>query len=134
LDVGGLVSHLGDVGALSFVPIAFFAGYFIGIRAAIDDTRHAFTEFFANFIEAGEAALVLHGIVQQRRDDFILAAAMLNHDSRDAKQMADVGLAFALAALVEMEFCRIAKRFHKTVCEERLFEDGMSAGHFFHCC
>jgi hypothetical protein len=120
LDVSALVSHLGDVSAFSLVPVAFFAGNFIGIRATIYDARHAFAEFFANFIEAREAALVLNGIVQQRGDHFVFAAAVLNHDGRDTEQMADVGLASALAALVEMQLRRnpsaSTKRFVRSGC------------------
>jgi hypothetical protein len=132
LDVGALVRDLGDLSALSFVPIALFARNFVGIGATVDDAGHALAEFLANFIEAREAALVLHRIVQQRGDGFVFTAAVLDHDSRDTEQMADIGLAFALAALVEMQFRRVAKRLHKSICEERLFDDGLSAGHFFH--
>ena len=84
-DVLGLVRDLLDVGALSFAPFPFFAGCFVGIRAAIDDSRDAFAEFFPDFVEAGQAALVFNGIVQERRDDFIFTAAMVDDDRGDAE-------------------------------------------------
>ena len=89
-----------DVGAFPFAPFLFFTGDFVGIRAAIDDERDAAAEFFADFIEARETALVFDGIMQQRRDDFIFTAAVLNDDRRNAKQVADIRLALTLAALV----------------------------------
>jgi len=89
-------------------------------------------KFFANFIEAREAALVFDSIMQQRGDDFIFAAAVLNDDGRNAEQVADIGLAFTLTALVQMQLRRVTKRFHETVCEDRSFDDGLSAGQFFH--
>jgi len=90
-----------DVGAFSFAPFPFFAGDFVRIRAAVDDMRNAAAEFFADFIEAREAALVFDGIMQQRRDDFIFTAAVLNDDGRNTEQVADIRLAFTLAALVQ---------------------------------
>ena len=83
-DVFRLVRDFFDIGALSFAPFAFFAGNFVGIRAAIDNARHAVAEFFADFVEARQAALVFDGIVQQRGDDFVFAPAVLNDDSRNA--------------------------------------------------
>ena len=130
-DVFGLVRDLFDVGALSFAPFAFFSGDFVRIRAAVDDARDDAAEFFADFVEARETALVFGGIMQQRRDDFIFTAAVLNDDGRNAEQMADIRLAFALAALVHMKLRRITKRFHKTVCENGLFDDGLSADQCF---
>ncbi len=76
-------------------------------------------------------ALVLNGIMQQRGDDFLFAAAVLNHDGRNAEQVADVGLALALAALMEVQLRRVAKRFHETVCENGIFDDGLFADQFF---
>jgi len=119
-NVFRFVRDLFDVGALSLAPFAFFTGDFVRIRAAIDDARYAVAEFFSNFVEAREAALVLDGIVQQRGDDFVFAATMLNDDGGNAEQVANVGLAFALAALVQVEFRGVTERFHKTVCENRL--------------
>ena len=46
------------------------------IRAAVDDMRDAAAEFFADFVEAREAALVFNGIMQQRRDDFVFAGSL----------------------------------------------------------
>jgi len=40
--------------------------------------------FSRNFVEAREAALILDGIMQQRGDDFVFTAAMLNDDGRNA--------------------------------------------------
>jgi len=130
-DVGEFVRDLFDVGALSFAPIPFLARGFVRIRAAIDDARDAFAEFLTDFVETWETALVFNGIVQKRGDHFILAAAVLNDDGSDAKQVAYIRLAFALAALVQVQFRRIAKRFHKTVCENGLFDDGLSVVQLF---
>jgi len=69
--------------------------------------------------------------MQQRRDDFIFAAAVLNNDGRNAEQVADIRLAFSLAPLVQVQLRRVTKRFHETVCEDRLFDDGLPAGQLF---
>src|SRR5438445_3264531 len=92
-DIFGLVRDFFDVSALPLAPIPFFTGDFVGIRAAIDDARDAFAEFFADFVETREAALVLDGIVQKRGDHFIFAAAVLNDDGGNAKQVTDIWLA-----------------------------------------
>src|SRR5260370_2963762 len=128
-DIFRFMRDLFDVGALSFAPIPFFAGDFVRIRAAVDDARDTIAEFFTDFIEAREAALVLDGVMQKRRDDFIFSAAVLNDDGRDAKQVADVRLAFAFAALVEMQLCRVTKRLHETICEDRLYDCRFPVSH-----
>src|SRR5260370_28253747 len=69
--------------------------------------------------------------MQKRRDDFIFAAAVLNDDGSNAEQVADIGLAFPLAALVQMQLRRVTTRFHETVCEDRFFDDGLSARQLF---
>src|SRR5260370_42234403 len=92
-DVFGLVRDFFNVSALSLAPIPLFAGDFVGIRTAIDDARDAITKFFADFVEARKAALVFDSVVQQRRDDFILAATVLNDDGGNSEQMTYVGLA-----------------------------------------
>ena len=115
-----------DVSALSFAPIPFFTRDFVRIRAAIDDARDAIAKFFADFIETGEAALVFDSIMQQCRDDFVFATPMLNDDGRDAEQVADIGLAFAFAALVQMQLRGVTKCFHKSIREDRLVDDGLS--------
>ena len=45
--------------------------------------------------------------------------------------MANVRLAFTFAPLVQMQLCRVTKRLHKTVREDRLFDDGLSASQLF---
>jgi hypothetical protein len=130
-DVFGRVRDLLDVGALSFTPFPFFTGDFVRIGAAIDDARDAFAEFFADFIEAREAALILDGIVQKGGDDFVFAAAVLNDDGRNTEQVTDIRLAFTLAALVQMQLSGVTKRLYKTVCEDRLFDDGLWASQLF---
>ena len=95
-----MVRELLDVGALPFAPFPFFTGDLVRIRAAIDDERDTAAEFFTNFIEAREPALVLDRIMQQCRDDFVFTAAVLNDDGRNAEQVADIRLALTLAALV----------------------------------
>ncbi len=129
-DVFGLMRDFFNVSALPLAPIRFFTGDFVGIRAAIDDARDAITKFFADFIEARKATLVLDGVVQQRSDDFVFTAAMLNDNGGNAEQMTYVGLALTLAALVQMQLRGITKRFHKTVREERFFDDGLPATQF----
>jgi hypothetical protein len=69
--------------------------------------------------------------MKQRRNDFIFAASMLNDDGGNAEQMADIRLALTLPALVQMQFCGVTKRFHKTVCEQRLCDSGLFAAQFF---
>ena len=125
------MGDLFDVGAFSFAPFPFFTRDFVRIRTAVDDMRDAAAEFFADFIEAREAALIFDGIMQQRRDDLIFTAAVLNDDGRNAEQVADIRLAFTLAALVQVQFRRVSKRLHETVCEDGLFDDGSSAGQWF---
>src|SRR5258708_39242052 len=118
-----------DVGALSFAPIPFFTGDFVRIRAAINDARDAIAEFFADFIEARQAALVLDGVMQKRRDNFIFSAAVVNDDGGNTEQVADIRLAFAFAALVEMQLRRVTKRLHETICEDRLYDCRFPASH-----
>jgi hypothetical protein len=125
------VRNLFDVSALSFAPIPLFTGDFVRIRAAVDDARDALSEFLADFIESREPALVLNSIMKQRRNNFIFAAAMLNDDGGDTEQVANVGLALALAALVQMQLRGVTQRFHKSVCEYRLFDDGLSVVQLF---
>src|SRR5260370_13778936 len=120
-----------DIGALSFAPIPFLAGDLVRIRAAIDDARHAVAEFFADFIEPREATLVLDGIMQQRSNDFVFTAAALNDDGRNSEQVSNVRLALPLATLVKMELGSVTKRFHKTIREHRLFDDGLTASQVF---
>jgi len=55
------------------------------IRTAIDDARDAFPKLFADFVEARKAALVFDSVVQQSRDDFILAATVLNDDGGNSE-------------------------------------------------
>jgi len=64
-------------------------------------------------------------------DDFIFAAAVLNDDGRNAEQVADIGLAFTLTALGADAAPPRNQRFHKTVCEDRLFDDGLSTSQLF---
>src|SRR5437879_10339976 len=56
---------------------------------------------------------------------------MLNDDGRNAEQVADIRLAFALAALAKMQLRRVSKRLHETVCEDGLFDCGLSADQWF---
>jgi hypothetical protein len=56
---------------------------------------------------------------------------MLNDDGGDAEQVADVRLPLTLAPLMQMQLRGITQRFHKTVGEDRLFDDGLSARQFF---
>jgi hypothetical protein len=65
--------------------------------------------------------MVLNGIVQERGDDDVFPAPVLNDDGRDAKQMANEWLAFALAALMEVQFGSVTKCIHETIREDRLF-------------
>ena len=120
-----------DVSALSFAPFAFFTGNLVGIRAAIDDARDAVAEFFADFIEAREATPVFDGVVQQCSDGFVFTAAVLNDDGGNAEQVANVRLAFALAALVQMQLRGVTESFDETVREQRLFDDGLPASQVF---
>src|SRR5436305_5523604 len=43
-------------------------GFRIGIRAAVDDTRHTSSEFSANLPQPWQAALILDGVMKQRGD------------------------------------------------------------------
>jgi hypothetical protein len=63
--------------------------------------------------------LVLDGVMQERRDNLVFAASVLNHDGRNAEQMAHVRLSFSLAALMEVQLRRIAKRLDETIREDR---------------
>src|ERR1700704_166564 len=120
-----------DVSALSFAPFPFLAGDFVRIRAAIDDARDAVAEFFADFVKPREAALVFDGIMNQRGDDFVFPAAVLNDDSRNAEQVADIRLALAFTALVQMQLRGVTKRLHETICKNWLFDDGLSASQWY---
>ena len=44
--------------------------------------------------------------------------------------MTYVGLALTLAALVQMQLRGITERFHKAICEDRFFDDGLPATQF----
>ncbi len=115
VDIGRLVDQPGDVFALAFVPFALLAGNFVRVGTAVDDTRDVPAKFSADFVEAREAALVLDGVMQECGDDFVFAAAMLNDDGGDSEQMADIRLAFALAALVEVQVGGVAQRLDEPV-------------------
>jgi len=46
--------------------------------------------------------------------------------------VANIRLALAFAALMEMQLRGVAKRFHEPVGEDRLFNDGSFARQFFY--
>jgi hypothetical protein len=46
--------------------------------------------------------------------------------------VANIRLAFPLAALVQVQLRRVTERFDETVCEDGLFDDGLSVGQVFH--
>src|SRR5258708_38667465 len=70
-------------------------------------------------------------MMEEGGDGLGLTAAMLNEGWRNAEQVADIRLAFTFAALVQMQLRRVTQRLHKTVCEDRLFDNGLSAGQLF---
>ena len=63
-------------------------------RAAVPDGPVVFAVNHFSHLDPGRhvmTALVLHRIVQKRRDGLVLVAAMLDHKRRNAHQVGDVG-------------------------------------------
>ena len=52
--------------------------------------------------------MIFGGVVQQRADRLVLAPAIVEHDRRDAHEVANVGRAGALARLLPMDLVRVA--------------------------
>ena len=86
-------------------------GVRVGVGAAIDDAGDASFEFSANFAEAGQAALVFDGVVQQGGDDHFFIAAVFDDDGGDSWQMPDVTAIRAFADLPGVEARRVAQGF-----------------------
>src|SRR5439155_20481364 len=70
-------------------------------------------------------------IIKMFVEYLIYAAAYLYHNVRYAQQVTHVGLTLPFAALVKMKHRRVTKSIHKTVCEHRLFDDGLRARQVF---
>ena len=67
----------------------------------------------------GAAALIFGGVVQQRGDRLVLAAAVVEHDRRDAHEVAEVGRAGALARLRGVRLMGVAERLVEPVGQRR---------------
>jgi len=56
------------------------------IRAAFDDVGHALPETPHDLVPRLWAALVLNGVVQQRRNGLVLVSAVFNDEGRDGER------------------------------------------------
>ena len=56
-----------------------------------------------NFFPRLWATLILDGIMQQRRNGFVLVSTMFDHQGRDGQQVRNVGDAGTLPALLSVE-------------------------------
>src|SRR5579875_733067 len=79
----------------------------VRVCAAVDDLDDLVTEAAADLLPGWLAALVLDGVVQQGRDGFVFAAAILKNQSRDSKKMRDIGDRGPLTFLVSVQTQRI---------------------------
>ena len=67
-----------------------------------------------DLLQPRPAAVVLRGVVQQRADRFVFAAAIVQDDGGDAHEMADVGGLVAFAHLLAMHIVRDTSRRRRT--------------------
>ena len=100
-----LVSQVLDILTLPFVPIGFRRD--VCVSASLDDRRHALTEPTTDLSETALATCILHGVVQQGRDRFILVRAVLQGDASDRQQVTDVRDSCSLLDLSRVENRRI---------------------------
>lgn len=63
----------------------------VAVSAGVDDVRDRLAVAAADVLQAPPPALVLGGVVQQRRDRLALRSAVLEDEAGDAQQMRDVG-------------------------------------------
>lgn len=95
----------GDKGLLALLPVpgrVAAGGERVG--AGGDGGGYPLAKALANGGQGGLAALVLDGIVQQRRDRVVLAGAVLQRQAGDRHQVGDVGNVAPLAPLVAVEW------------------------------
>src|SRR5271156_280397 len=111
--------HARNVRALPLGPTPFLPARLVRIRAPVHNPRHFPAKLFPDLIQPRQPALILHRIMQQRRNHLILAPAMLDHDRRHAQQMPHVRLPLALPPLKLMQLRRIAQRLHKPLRQHR---------------
>jgi hypothetical protein len=109
----GDVLDMGDVSLFALRPGRL--RYCFGIRAVFNDLKDTFPKLRADFLAQGgnastvTGALTLDGIMEQRRNGFVLTAAVFEDDSRDTDEMGNVGDVRFLSDLLRMEPCRKGK-------------------------
>lgn len=62
----------------------------IRVSASFDDPCDTAAELLADFLQQRFAALVFHGVMQQRRNSLIFVAAVRKHDGRHTKKVRNV--------------------------------------------
>src|SRR5947209_5538792 len=97
-DGGRTMPQVPEVSLLPLAPRGLWPGTRVG--AAEDDLGHPLAETPA---ELRGLQILLHRVVQQRRDCLVLVGAVLEGEARDAEQVGDVGNPSALPELPCMQ-------------------------------
>lgn len=121
----GFTGQALEIGALSFQPRRL--RFRVGIGAAVNNASHTLAEFSADFPKAGHSALVFHGVMKQRRNGHVFAAAVFNHDRADAQEMPNVRPLGPFANLAAMQPRGISQGLDKPAREDsswKVFGDG----------
>jgi len=116
---GICIAQMLQVFLLTFEPGRFRVGVRVG--ASLDNVRHRFAKLPPDFPKPPFSALILHGIVQQRRDRFILVAAMRQHRRCHAQKVRDIRPRGSLPELGSVEPRSIAQRPLKSRAQRTVF-------------
>jgi hypothetical protein len=104
----GISPQVRQIAFLAFEPGRLGLG--IGIRTALDNSRHACPKFSAYIGKPRLSALILYRIMQKRGDGFVLIAAMSQNHRCYAQQMSYIRTRSSLAELSGMDVCGVAER------------------------
>ena len=105
------VLQAGEIGLFPLPPRRL--GHLGRIGAAFDDLGDRLAKAAANLGQGRQAALVLHGVVQQGGYGLVLAAAVFHHHGGDGQQMGQVRPAGKLSPLLGVQRGGISNGFEK---------------------
>src|SRR5207247_1274781 len=111
-DFRGSRALVGDVLLLPLSP--GWLGYRLGVRAAFHDAGDVVTEAATDLFQPVAPSLILDGVVQEGSDCLVLAAAVLQDQRADGKEMADIRDGRALAELRPVHLSRVAQGTART--------------------
>jgi hypothetical protein len=97
-----------DVGLLARLPVRLLL--LEGVGAVLDHGGDRATEAIADLLEPLPAAVVLGGVVQERRDGLRLVAAEVEDGTGGPQQVGSVGDVLSLSPLLSVEPQRVAER------------------------